>query len=98
MALSIQRYAIAETAAGALQTLTGVQPKVEHGPQYSRVYYSPDKEQKVQSWLEAQLRPQPPGEVRIELDRVILNTALKKALPYAVALLAGGFFLGKVLK
>lgn len=98
MALSIQRYAVAETAAGALTTLTGIQPKVIHGPQYSRVYYSPDKEKKVQAWLESQLTPQPPGAVRIELDRVIINTAIKKALPYAVALLAGGFFLGRVLK
>jgi hypothetical protein len=92
--MSIQTVATAESYAVALNALTGTPATAKHALDYSEVYFSDPA--KTRAWIEDQLKPGPPGAVRIDFMPVILPVVLKRAVPVALGLVALGYLLGKI--
>lgn len=79
----------------ALKTVFGQEPSYLYEDNYVQVYYQPDRLKKVQSKI-AQMAAAGPSDVRIDFVPMITPIAIKKALPYAVGLLAVGYLVGKM--
>lgn len=92
--MSLQSIATAEAYGAALKALTGVPATVTHKAEYSEVRFSDPN--LASSWIEQQLKPGQPGDVRVDLMPAVLPVVLKRAVPVALGILAVGYLLGKI--
>ena len=92
--MSLQTIATAEAYAAAINSLTGTPATVVHKANYSEVSFSNPRA--TEAWIEEQLKPGEPGDVRLNFMPVVLPVVLKRAVPVALGLLAVGYLLGKI--
>jgi len=97
LASTLSRAATAESYAAALEKMVGVPAAVRHVANYSEVYWSRENIPAAQSWLNRQLSPGKPGDVRVDFGPVVYPVAARRALPYVVGLLVAGYVAGKLL-
>jgi hypothetical protein len=93
----LTRAATAESYAVALEKMTGVPVAVRHVADYSEVYWTPQNVPAARSWLNRQLSPGKPGDVRVDFGPVVYPVATRRALPFVVGLLLAGYVAGKLL-
>jgi hypothetical protein len=92
--MSLQSIATAEAYAAAIYQLTGTPATVVHKKDYSEVSFSNPRA--TQEWIENQLKPGDPGDVRLNFLPVVTPVILKRVVPAALAVLAVGYLIGKI--
>lgn len=86
----------AEALALALKQATGEKPYVQNMGEYIRVYWMDAQLQAVQESITKMIDKKEPGDIRLEWMPAVTPVAIKKILPYALALAGVGYLLGKL--
>lgn len=86
----------AEALALALEQATGEKPYVQNMGEYIRVYWMDAQLPAVQKSITEMIDKKEPGDIRIEWLPAVTPVAIKKVLPYALAVLGAGYLLGKL--
>jgi hypothetical protein len=94
---SIKSIATGELYASALDRITGARPDVVQNQDHVLLRWAPSEQIKARAWVEQQLSPGKPGDVRVDLLPVILPSAAKRLIPAAVVCVVMGYVAGKLL-
>ena len=79
-----------------LSALIGEAPSVTDKGQYVEIAWTPEQYTRL-SVKFAALMDKPSGEVRINALPIFMPYISKKAIPYAIGAIGGGFILGKII-
>ena len=90
----IKTIAKAKAMGVFLERLFGEPVSYLYEDKFVTVYYEPDRLKRVQDKI-GQLATKAPGDVRLNWVPMVTPYALKKAVPYAIGLLAVGYLVGK---
>lgn len=91
----VQSIAKAQMYGLALKEFFGQEPSYLYEGNHVRIYYEPDRLKKVQQRIK-EMASAGPSDVRIDWTPMIRPEVLKKALPYALGLIAVGYIVGKL--
>lgn len=94
---SVQTIAKAQLTGAALEKVFGEVPSYIYEPDHVRVYYEPDRLFRVQEKVKT-MATSGPSDVRIDWIPIVTPFAINKGLPYAIGIVAAGFFLGRLSK
>jgi hypothetical protein len=86
----------AEALSLALERAFNVEPSIEYGSNYARIYYQPDRLKKVQAIIYKMANDREPGSIRVDWFPIITPIALQKGVPYIIGLVGLGYLLGKL--
>jgi hypothetical protein len=85
----------AEALALALKQVTGEKPYVQNMGEYIRIYWMDAQLPAVQKSITEMIDKKEPGDIRLEWMSPVTPVVIKKIIPYALALVGIGYFLGK---
>jgi len=94
---TLKAIATGELYSAAVSRLTGTTPTVIQKQDHVLLQWAPAEQIKARAWIERQLSPGRPGDVRFDLFPVILPAAAKRLVPVAIVLLIAGYLAGKKL-
>jgi hypothetical protein len=81
----------------AIKQITGEEAILDEQADYVRISFTPSQQVKLRAFLNNQLKPKPPGDLRIDVMPVVLPLAIQKAAPFVLAVFAAGVLVGKKL-
>jgi len=80
-----------------LYSITGESPVIEKYPDYNQLVLSNEQKEKLRQIL-TEFMAREPGEIRMELQPIILPVLLKRYWPWLAGISAGALLLGLFLK
>ena len=96
--MQLQTALKTELLSQIVERITGEKPLIEKTETYSHFRFSPGQQIKLRAFLKAQLKPQPPGDIRIDAAPVVLPVLVEQAAPYILGVAALGFLIGRLSK
>jgi hypothetical protein len=97
----------AEATAETLAHITGQRPTISYGPDFARLYWTPDQQKQLTSVLVGQidraaagaLKPGNPGPIRVEYGPIVNAAMARRAGPpllaVSLALIGLGWYIGR---
>ena len=93
--MALDRDAATAAISAALNLITDENPIIEDHPDYSMIRFTPGQQEKFRAYINNVLTGKP-GAIRFDTDPIVNPIILKTAIPYALAILAVGFVLGRL--
>jgi hypothetical protein len=93
--MDIDRATQAAAISSVLNLLTDEEPIINDYGSYSMIRFTPGQQAKISKLINDSLTGKP-GAIRFDAAPIVNPIIIKQAIPYAVALIAAGFLLGRL--
>ena len=96
--MNLLTTAKAEAVAALIRAVTGEDAIIEDMGTYQKISFSPFQQVRIRDYIERQLSAKrEPSDILVDVNPILLPIAAKRLMPFLIASLALGFFIGRKL-